>query len=66
MLITKKFIRSLVEKYGRHTVYTDGSTWYHDLGMQYNSITKLFTFTSRENIVRGFFEVQQSEINFSL
>ncbi len=23
----KNFIRSLVEKYGKHTVYTDGSTW---------------------------------------
>jgi putative transposase len=29
MLIAEKFIRSLVEKYGRHTVYTDGGTW-HD------------------------------------
>jgi len=28
MLIAEKFIRSLVEKYGRHTVYTDGGTWY--------------------------------------
>jgi transposase-like protein len=30
MLIAEKFIRSLVEKYGRHTVYTDGGTWYDD------------------------------------
>ena len=28
MLIAEKFIRSLVSKYGRHTVYTDGGTWY--------------------------------------
>jgi hypothetical protein len=28
MLITEKFIRSLVEKYGKHTVYSDGGTWY--------------------------------------
>ena len=28
MLIAEKFIRSLVEKYGKHTVYTDGGTWY--------------------------------------
>ena len=26
MLIAEKFIRSLVEKYGKHTVYTDGGT----------------------------------------
>ena len=26
MLVAEKFIRSLVEKYGRHTVYTDGGT----------------------------------------
>jgi putative transposase len=30
MLIAEKFIRSLVEKYGRHTVYTDGGTWYDE------------------------------------
>ena len=30
MLVADKFIRSLVEKYGRHTVYTDGGTWYDE------------------------------------
>ena len=30
MLVAEKFIRSLVEKYGKHTVYTDGGTWYDD------------------------------------
>jgi putative transposase len=30
MLIAEKFIHSLVEKYGRHTVYTDGGTWYDE------------------------------------
>ena len=28
MLVAEKFIRSLVESYGKHTVYTDGGTWY--------------------------------------
>ena len=28
MLIAEKFIRSLVAKYGKHTVYTDGGIWY--------------------------------------
>ena len=28
MFVAEKFIRSLVEKYGRHTVYTDSGTWY--------------------------------------
>ena len=27
MLVAEKFIRSLVDKYGKHTVYTDGGTW---------------------------------------
>ena len=27
-LVAEKFIRSLVFKYGKHTVYTDGGTWY--------------------------------------
>ena len=30
MLIVEKFIRILVEKYGIHTMYTDGGTWYHE------------------------------------
>ncbi len=28
MLVAERYIRSLVEKYGKHTVYTDGGTWY--------------------------------------
>ena len=28
MFVAENFIRSLVEKHGRHTVYTDGGTWY--------------------------------------
>jgi putative transposase len=27
IIIAEKFIRSLVEKYGRHIVYADGGTW---------------------------------------
>ena len=30
MLVAERFIRSLVEKYGRHTIYTDGGTWYDE------------------------------------
>ena len=30
MLVAEKFIRSLVEKYGKHTVYTDRGTWYDE------------------------------------
>ena len=30
MLVTEKFIRSLVVRYGNHTVYTDGGTWYDE------------------------------------
>ena len=28
LLLIKKFIQSLVHKYGKHDVYTDGGTWY--------------------------------------
>ena len=28
MFVAESFIHSLVEKYGKHTVYTDGGTWY--------------------------------------
>ena len=30
MLVDEKFIRSLIDKYGKHTVYTDGGTWYDE------------------------------------
>ncbi len=30
MRIAEKFIRSLVENYGKHTVFTDGGTWYDE------------------------------------
>jgi transposase-like protein len=30
MLVAEKFIRSLIEKYGKHTVFTDGGTWYDE------------------------------------
>jgi putative transposase len=30
MLVAEKFIRSLVEKYGKYTVYTDLGTWYDE------------------------------------
>ena len=30
MIIAEKFIRWSVEKYGRHTVYTDDGTWYDE------------------------------------
>ena len=28
MFVAKNLIRSLISKYGKHTVYTDGGTWY--------------------------------------
>jgi len=29
-VVAEKFIRSLVSKYGKHAVYTDGGTWYDE------------------------------------
>ena len=28
MVVAENFIRSLIDKYGKDTVYTDGGTWY--------------------------------------
>jgi putative transposase len=30
MIVAEKFIKSLVSTYGKHTVYTDGGTWYDE------------------------------------
>jgi putative transposase len=46
MLVVEKFIRSLVEKYGRHPVYTDGGTWYDEVCK--TQIKTLSTFFNRE------------------
>lgn len=39
MLVTESFLKSLVHLYGRHTVYSDGGTWYpeacHSLGLEH-------------------------------
>jgi hypothetical protein len=32
MLVAESFLRSLVNLYGRHVVYSDGGTWYQDTG----------------------------------
>ena len=47
MLVAEKFIKSLVEKYGKHTVYTDGGTWFHE-ACNVIRIETLFTFLIRE------------------
>src|SRR5688572_26243891 len=47
MLVAEKFIRSLVEKYGRHTVYTDGGTWY-DEACNIIGLKHYFPFTISE------------------
>ena len=28
MLVAESFLRSLIERYGKHIVYSDGGTWY--------------------------------------
>jgi hypothetical protein len=30
MIVTENLIRSLIDKYGKHTVYPDDGTWYHE------------------------------------
>ncbi|OLE43277.1 MAG: hypothetical protein AUF73_02770 [Thaumarchaeota archaeon 13_1_20CM_2_39_11] len=30
MIVAESFLRSLIKNYGKHTVYTDGGSWYHE------------------------------------
>jgi hypothetical protein len=46
MIIAQKFIRSLVEKYGKHTVYTDGGTVSRHMSNKW--IEVLSTFINRK------------------
>jgi hypothetical protein len=48
MIVAEKFIRSLVEKYGRHTVYTDRGTW-DDEAYDILEIETLFTFIFKKS-----------------
>ena len=47
MFVAEKFIRSLVEKYGKHTVYTEGGRWYPEacnvLGLKHHLHSPLET-----------------------
>ena len=47
MLVAEHFIRSLIQKYGRHTVYTDGGRWYPEacnvLGLKHHLHSPLET-----------------------
>src|SRR5215211_2559858 len=48
MFVAENFIHSLVDKYGRHTVYTDGGTWYPQACNLFTSKTQVpFTFRER-------------------
>lgn len=48
MFVAENFIRSLVDKYGKHTVYTDGGTWYPQACTFLHLKHRLYTFTIRK------------------
>ena len=49
MFVAENFIRSLVDKYGKHTVYTDGGTWYPQQACTFLHLKhRLYTFTIRK------------------
>ena len=47
MFVVENFIHSLVDKYGKHTVYTDGGTWYPQACASLH-LKHEITFTFRE------------------
>ncbi|HSL14590.1 MAG TPA: hypothetical protein VK882_10075, partial [Nitrososphaeraceae archaeon] len=48
MFVAENFIRSLVDKYGKHTVYTDDGTWYPQACTFLHLKHRLYTFTIRK------------------
>ena len=34
MLIAEEFLHSMINKYGKHPISTDGGTWYHSSSLQ--------------------------------
>ena len=49
MFVAENFIRSLVDKYGKHTVYTDDGTWYPQQACTFLHLKhRLYTFTIRK------------------
>jgi putative transposase len=48
MFVAENFIRSLVDKYGKHTVYTDGRTRYPQACTFLHLKHRLYTFTIRK------------------
>src|SRR5918999_5436907 len=51
-LIAEAFLRSLVELYGKHTVYSDGGTWYPEACSSLGLEHKLHTYLKKSLIER--------------
>ena len=50
MFAAENFIRSLVTRYGKHAVYTDGGTWYrHACNFLTFETSIIFTFREKSN-----------------
>ena len=53
MLVAESFLRSLIEIYGRHTVYSDGGTWYPEACSSLGLKHRLHTYSEKSLIERA-------------
>jgi putative transposase len=52
MFVAENFIHSLIDKYGKHTVYTDGGTWYPQACQFLHLKHRLHSFSEKSLIER--------------
>jgi putative transposase len=51
MLVAESFLRSLIKVYGKHTVYSDGGTWYLEACSYYLGIKHLLHSPLEKSII---------------
>jgi putative transposase len=58
MLVAESFLRSLIKVYGKHTVYSDGGTWYPE-ACSYIGIKRLLHTSFEKSIIERTIEYFQ-------
>jgi hypothetical protein len=54
MLVAEQFLKGLVKKYGKHSISSDGATWYPQQACKFLKITRItFTHIMRKALLKG-------------
>ena len=63
MLIAERFIASLIDKYGKHPISTDGDTWYPPQACQFLKLQHHIHSFYEKNIIERKTNTSRIELN---